>query len=234
MPAEAAAVMRLHASEAFYGAIAALPSATGGAPGAGSCHDLLFSGTRESSYSRNVGTAPPGVSWLRAPAHRARRAPTHSQGPNGRFRSARKRAASTGRARRRAQPARGVPASSPLSAADLLHHVDLKIALGNEFLQLRVLGLELAQAFDVGGLQHPETAPPGVDRLGADLVLPCDLGNGCLIGLPQDRDHLLFSKTTLLHGLLAGKREPFSQVTIGPKNLGRSVFGFRLGLLSLG
>jgi len=41
-------------------------------------------------------------------------------------------------------------------------------------------------------------------------------------GFPQDCDHLLFGKSPLLHGLLARRREPFSQVTIGPKNLGRS------------
>ena len=202
----------LHAGAVSCGAIAALLGATGGAPGAGSCHDLLFPGTRESSCSRNVVTARPGASWLPAPAHRAGRVPTHNQGLNGQFRSA----------RRRAQPARGVPASSPLSAVDFLHGVDLEIALGDELLQLRVLGFELAQTPDIGGLQFAETAPPGVDRLGADLVLFRDLGNGCLIGFPQDRDHLLFGKTAFLHGLLAGKQEPFSQVTIGPKNLGRS------------
>ena len=151
------------------------------------------------------------------------RAPTHNQGPNGRFRSARKHAASTGRTRRRAQPARCVPASSPLSAVDFLHGVDLEIAFGDKAFQLRVLDLKMTQTPDVGRLQFAETAPPGADRLGADLVLPGDLGNGCLVGFPQDRDHLLFGETTLLHGLLAGRREPFSQVTIGPKNLGRSI-----------
>ena len=85
-----------------------------------------------------------------------------------------------------------------------------------------ILDFEPAQALDVRGLQFAETAPPGVDRLSADLVLSGDLGNGRLIGFPQDRNHLIFGKTTLLHGLLAGGREPFSQVTIGPKNLGRS------------
>ncbi len=53
--------------------------------------------------------------------------------------------------------------------------------------------------------------------------LAAQAGNRRLIGFPQDRNHLLFGKTTLLHGLLAGEREPFSQVTIGPKNLGRSL-----------
>jgi hypothetical protein len=43
-----------------------------------------------------------------------------------------------------------------------------------------------------------------------------------LVGFPQDRSHLLFGESTLLHGLLAGRREPFSQITIDPKNLGRS------------
>ena len=108
------------------------------------------------------------------------RAPTHNQGPNGRFRSARKHAASTGRARTRAQPARVVPASSPLSAIDFLYGVDLKIALSGELLELGVLDLKLTQTPDIGGLQFAETAPPGVDRLGADLVLPGNLGNGCL------------------------------------------------------
>lgn len=50
-----------------------------------------------------------------------------------------------------------------------------------------------------------------------------DLGNGVLVGLPQNRDHLFFGRTALLHRLLAGEREPFSQVTIGPKNRGRSI-----------
>ena len=75
------------------------------------------------------------------------------------------------------------------------------------------------KAPDIGRLQLAETAPPGVDGLRADLVLPGDLGDRRLVGFTQDRDHLLFSKTTLLHGLLAGLREPFSQLTIGPENL---------------
>ena len=54
-------------------------------------------------------------------------------------------------------------------------------------------------------------------------MLPGDLGNWRLVCFTQDRDHLLFGKTTLLHGLLAGLREPFSQVTFGPKNRGRSI-----------
>ena len=159
MLAEAGGLMWRHAGAVSCGVVAAPPAATGDAPGAGSCHDLLFSGTRESSGSRNVDTAPPGASLLRAPGGRAGRAPTHNQGPNGRFRSARKHAASTGRTRRRAQPARCVPASSPLSAVDFLQGVDLEIAFGDKAFQLHVFDLKMTQTPDVGRLQFAETAP---------------------------------------------------------------------------
>lgn len=65
------------------------------------------------------------------------------------------------------------------------------------------------------------TAPPGADRLGADLLLLADLGNGRAVGRSQGRDHLLLGKTTPRHGLLASEREPLSEGTNGPKNLGR-------------
>src|SRR4051812_46063469 len=63
---------------------------------------------------------------------------------------------------------------------------------------------------------------PVVDRLFADLVLLRDFSDRCLVGLPQDRDHLLFGETDLLHGTPLSIREPFSQVPTGPKNLGGS------------
>src|SRR3712207_4266437 len=64
--------------------------------------------------------------------------------------------------------------------------------------------------------------PPVVDRLFADPVLLRNFRNRRLIGLPQDRDHLLFVESGFLHGLPYRCWEPFSQSSCGPKNLGRS------------
>ena len=64
--------------------------------------------------------------------------------------------------------------------------------------------------------------PPAVDRLGADAVLLRDLRHWPSIGLPQDRDHLLFGESGLLHGSLVSPRAPFSQASAGPTN-GRQV-----------
>ena len=60
------------------------------------------------------------------------------------------------------------------------------------------------------GLQLAETAPPGVNHPGADLVLLGDFRNRRPVRLPRDRDHLLFGESTLLHKLLAGQRESHS------------------------
>jgi len=96
-----------------------------------------------------------------------------------------------------------VPASSPLSAVDLLEGVDLEIALGEDALELGVLALQAPEPFDVGGIESAEVTTPVVDRLLADLVLPRDLRDRRLVSLAQDRDHLLFGETGFLHGLLA-------------------------------
>ncbi len=69
--------------QASCGVVAAPPDATGGAPGAGSCHDLLVSGTRESSCSRSADTAPARASSLAASGGRARRALSSNPAPNG-------------------------------------------------------------------------------------------------------------------------------------------------------
>ena len=47
-------------------------------------------------------------------------------------------------------------------------------------------------------------------------------GDRTTVGFAQDGDHLSFGKADFLHQLLASSREPLSQVTIGPKNPGRS------------
>jgi hypothetical protein len=115
-----------------------------------------------------------------------------------------------------------VPASSPLSPIDLLHCLDLKIPLRHEFFELRVFDFQGAQPFDIGWLQFPKSLAPSVYRLLAQLVLLRDLGDRTAIGFPQNRDHLFFGETALLHRLPFWLREPFSQLTTGPENVGRS------------
>jgi hypothetical protein len=53
---------------------------------------------------------------------------------------------------------------------DLLHDLDLRVALGNQLLQPRILGLQLLQAPHVVGLKRPKPLPPSVDRLLGDAV----------------------------------------------------------------
>ncbi len=62
--------------------------------------------------------------------------------------------------------------------------------------------LELPQALDVGRLQAPEVLPPGVDRGRCHPMLLRHLRDRLGIRLPEDRDHLLFGESGLLHGSL--------------------------------
>ena len=68
-------------------------------------------------------------------------------------------------------------ARSPFFCGDLLHHLDLEIAFGNQLLQPRVLSFELLQAANIVGLERPKPLPPGVDRLLADPVLTGPIGS---------------------------------------------------------
>jgi hypothetical protein len=63
--------------------------------------------------------------------------------------------------------------------------------------------LQLAQSLHVRRLERPEPPPPHVDRLLANLVLPCHFRDRASIGFAQNGDHLLFGKSNLLHQLLA-------------------------------
>jgi transposase len=75
----------------------------------------------------------------------------------------------------------------------------------------------VTEAFNIGGLQRPVVFPPTVDRLAADAVLLGHLRDRFLVGLPQDRHHLLFGESGLFHGSLVSWRAPFSQASGGPK-----------------
>src|SRR4029079_8807751 len=95
--------------------------------------------------------------------------------------------------------AAGEPARSPFFCGPFLPHLNLEIALRHELLQSRILRLELPQALDVVRLQSTETLAPSIDRLLADAVprgLRC---HRIAIPLPDDRDHLLFRKTSFSH-----------------------------------
>src|SRR4051794_13488959 len=59
----------------------------------------------------------------------------------------------------------------------------------------------MPQPLDVSRLEAAEVLPPGVDRLRADTTPFRDLRHRPLIDLAQDRDHLLFAESRLLHAL---------------------------------
>jgi hypothetical protein len=82
---------------------------------------------------------------------------------------------------------------------DFLRHFNLEVALGHEFLQARVLLLELLQPANVVGLERPEPLLPRVHRLAATLVPLRDRRNPVTIRFPEHRDHLLFREPRLAH-----------------------------------
>ncbi len=86
---------------------------------------------------------------------------------------------------------------------DLLERVDRHLALGQHPLQTCVLGLKAARLLHIAGFEHAKLLSPDVDRLLTDLVLARSLGDRSAVGLPQNRDHLLFTESALSHGLLA-------------------------------
>ena len=56
-------------------------------------------------------------------------------------------------------------------------------------------------------------APPAVDRLGTDAVLLRHVRNRLRVGLPENRDHMVFGESGLLHGSLVSPRAPLSSVS---------------------
>jgi len=82
---------------------------------------------------------------------------------------------------------------------DLLHHLDLEIALRHQLLQPRVRMLELLQPPHVAGLERAEPLLPDIQRLPAGLVPLRDRRNPVAIRLADDRDHPLFREPRLAH-----------------------------------
>ena len=57
----------------------------------------------------------------------------------------------------------------------------------------------------VGRFQAANVLPPAVDRLAADTVLLRHVRDRLRVGLPEDRDPLLFCESGLLHGSLTSR-----------------------------
>jgi hypothetical protein len=114
----------------------------------------------------------------------------------------------------------GEPARSPFFCIDLLHHLDLKVALSHELLQPRVLEFQLSEALDVVRLHFAEALAPRLDRLFGYPVLLGDRANRVRAGLTKDRHDLLVRKSALAHPCLRFGRA-VSQVILDPKTLGQ-------------
>ena len=63
----------------------------------------------------------------------------------------------------RGRPVAGGPVRSPFFSGDLLHDLDLEVAVGNDLLEAGVPLLELPQPLEVRGLQRAEARAPGID-----------------------------------------------------------------------
>jgi len=146
---------------------------------------------------------PAVASSHRSPARHVQVLLAHSPARYWTCASARTRVAANGPAQLPGPPALDAPASSPLSAIDLLERIDRLLALGQHPLQTCVLGLKAAQFLHIAGFKHAKLLSPDVDRLLTDLVLARGVGNRSAVGLPQDRDHSLFTESALSHVLLA-------------------------------
>jgi hypothetical protein len=116
--------------------------------------------------------------------------------------------------------AAGEPARSPFFCGDFLHDVELDIAFGDKPLQPRILCLKLLQAPHFARLKAAETLAPRVNRLFADSVPLGHRRNLIAIGLPDDRNDLLFRESPLARcSVRIG--EPVSLVINGPKFQGQ-------------
>src|SRR5579864_3872324 len=102
------------------------------------------------------------------------------------IRSARRLGAGSAHAPSPKPPGPFGPASSPFSAVDLLQRLDRHLALGNHALELRILGLQLAQTLHIRRLELAEAASPHIDRLLTDLMLPGHVGDRNAISFAKD------------------------------------------------
>jgi hypothetical protein len=111
----------------------------------------------------------------------------------------------------------------PFVSRDLLEHVELEVAIGDDPFQPAVFLLQLPQALHVRGLERAEMLPPAVDRLRADAVLLRHLRHRSLVGFTEDRHHLLFGESRLFHGSLGCRRRHSLKFQLVRKSPGRSL-----------
>jgi len=163
-PACAAGLSRC-AFAAASSAVAASPASTVDGTCRSSSRVLRVRGRSQSGGSRSAGTARRAPPSVEAPAHPSLLSSIDNATPTARHRPACKPAAATAPWPPRTPPGNGEPARSPFFCVDLVHHLDLEVALGDELLQPRVLRLEALPATHVVGLQRAEPPPPDVDRL---------------------------------------------------------------------
>src|SRR5688500_14884789 len=99
--------------------------------------------------------------------------------PSGPLTTARRLDEAKSRARAHRRPESVERTRLPFFSADLLHHVDLKCALGDELLELRVLLLQVTQPLHIGALELAVALAPAVDRCVRDPMLLGYLRHRC-------------------------------------------------------
>src|SRR6478672_8507733 len=124
-------------------------------------------------------------------AHPAVRAATRSATSIGPQTTARTLVAGTRHVRERTRLVDDARARLPFFCSDLLHHLDLEVAFGDQLLQPRVLSLKPLKPAYIVGLERSETLPPRVDRLLADPMPLGDHADRLSIRFSQDRHYLL-------------------------------------------
>lgn len=106
--------------------------------------------------------------------------------------------------RKRARPVRVGRADSPPSCIELLEDSDLRITLGQQLLEPRVLDLHGLEAFDISSLHRTEVHAPGLDGGVDDVPQFGGLGLAGVVCFSQHGHRLFYIESALSHGLFAG------------------------------
>ena len=113
------------------------------------------------------------------------------------------------------------PARSPFFCRDLLHHVNLQIALHHESAEPGVLQIEILEALDIIAGYLIEPSAPCIDPLLAHGMPISHARHRIFVHLSQNLYDLLVGKLALLYGFRAAARKLWSHDSIGLKNPGQ-------------